>query len=467
MIWFENGFEMFWLRERPADRDRPPSKVIGKASACAPITETLKGAPLNTTARSPFRWTALAATAAIGSLLLTACGTSSDGTTDANTGGDSTLTVWHYFSDANQVKLMDEYAAKFEGAHEGVDVENVFVPYDQLNSKLVSSAGAKTGPDVVVFNGADASTLALGGALAPLDEYWSDFADAAQFPDSVIHTLDGTTYAVQGYVNLLGLWYNADILKEIDVEAPSTLDELEAAMAKAKDAGYGGITLSGLPNSQGEWQGYPWLSADGYTYEAPDEAALTAGLSRVRGWVENGYLTQEAVTWDQTVPFQQFAAGKFAFAENGNWQQGTAATDADFEYGVVPLPLGDNGKVYLGGEGEGIGAFSKNKDLAWQYLSETYYDKEGQLLAPELVGSIPSRTDSAQDESVTSNELLKPFADSIAQYGANYPSAAIPADKVADTQLIMGQTWSAVLGGQQSPADGAASATKQLGDILK
>lgn len=416
------------------------------------------------------RLASLAAAALAGSLLLTACGTSSDGETTTEPSGSAEagkLTVWHYFSDANQVKLMDEYAAKFEASNEGVDVENVFVPYDQLNSKLVSSAGAQTGPDVVVFNGADASTLALGGALAPMDEYWGEFADAAQFPDSVIHKLDGKIYGVQGYVNLLGLWYNADILAEIGVAAPTTIDELEAAMAKAKEAGYGGITLSGLPNSQGEWQGYPWLSADGFNYDTPDEAALTSGLERVRGWVDNGFLTQEAVTWDQTVPFQQFATGKYAFAENGNWQMGTAAADADFEYGVVPLPLGESGQVYLGGEGEGIGAFSENKDLAWKYLSETYYDKDGQLLPVELVGSIPSRLDTAAADVVTGNELLKPFAQTIEQYGANYPSGVIPADKIADLQLVMGQTWSAVLGGQQTPAEGAAKATASLADILK
>ena len=81
---------------------------------------------------------------------------------------------------------------------------------------------------------------------------------------------DGTRYAVQGYVNLLGLWYNAEILDEIGVEPPTTLEELEGAMAKAKEAGYMGITLSGLPNSQGEWQGYPWMTAEGFTYENLD-----------------------------------------------------------------------------------------------------------------------------------------------------------------------------------------------------
>lgn len=416
-----------------------------------------------TAPRPARRLTAALSLAVVGSLALAACGSSAE---EEGASAD-TLTVWHYFSDTNQVKVMTDYADIFEASHDGVTVENVFVPYDQMNSKLISAAGAKTGPDVVVFNGADAGTLALGGALAPLDEQWDAFADKDQFPDSVVHTVDGTTYAVQGYVNLLGLWYNADILAEIGVEPPTTIEELEAGMAAAKEAGYAGITLSGLPQSQGEWQALPWLSTEGFTYDAPDAGALEAGLTRARSWVENGYLTQEAVTWDQTVPFQKFAAGGVAFAQNGNWQMGTAASDADFEYGVVPLPLGADGKVYLGGEGEGIGAFSKNPELAWEYLAETYYSAEGQIVAVNNVGSLPTRTDASQDEAVTGNELLKPFSETITRFGANYPSSVIPAAAVADVQLTVGQAWSAAIGGQKSPADAATSAVTTLDGLLK
>ncbi|QCB94407.1 sugar ABC transporter substrate-binding protein [Cellulomonas shaoxiangyii] len=412
---------------------------------------------------------ALTSLATVSTLLLAACsgGTSADGGgDDGGSAGGDTVTVWHYFSDENQVRLMDELGAKFESEHDGVSVDNVFVPYDQLNSKLVSAAGAQTGPDVVVFNGAEASTLALGGALAPLDDYWADYADADQFPESVVHTIEDTTYAVQGYVNLLGLWYNADILAEIGVEPPTTMDELEDAMAKAKDAGYAGITLSGLPQSQGEWQAYPWITSEGFTYEDPQADALAAGLSRVRGWVESGWLSQEAVTWDQTVPFQQFAAGKTAFAANGNWQMGTAESDAEFEYGVVPLPLSETGGVYLGGEGQGIGAFSENPDLAWDYLTATYLDAEGQALPAEIVGSLPSRADAAADEVVTGNALLQPFAQSITQFGANYPSGVIPPEAVADVQLTLGQAWSAAIGGQKSPQQAADDAIAAISPLL-
>lgn len=131
---------------------------------------------------------------------LAACGSSGDEGGDDGDGsqGGNTVTVWHYFAEDNQVALMDEYKEKFESEHEGVTVNNVFVPYDQLNSKVVNAAGSQTGPDVVVFNGAEAAVLALGGGLKPIDEEWSTFEDAEQFPDSVQHTIDGTLYAVQG-----------------------------------------------------------------------------------------------------------------------------------------------------------------------------------------------------------------------------------------------------------------------------
>ena len=398
-------------------------------------------------------------------LLLAGC-SSNGGGGAASSGSSNTLTVWHYFSDPNQVKVMTDYAGLFEQQNKGVTVKNVYVPYDQFDQKLIASAGAKTGPDVVVFNGADASNLALSGTLAPLDAKWSAYADKGQFPSSVVHKLNGKTYAVQGYVNLLGLWYNKDILDSVGVTPPTTLDQLDSALAKVKAAGKSGITLSGLPNSQGEWQAYPWLTAAGFNLAKPSTSALAAGLSRVSDWVDKGYLSKEATTWDQTVPFQKFAAGGVAFAENGNWQIGTAKSTAKFNYGVVPLPVGSKGKVYLGGEGEGIGAFSKNQDLAWKYLQATYFSSKGELIALKDSGTIPARADTASDPAVTGDPLIKPFAESVSKLGANYPGTSVPAASVANQQLSGGQAWSSVLGGSASPAQAAATYKTQLDQLL-
>lgn len=397
------------------------------------------------------------------SLVLAGCATGSGGDSSessatgesaSSTSGAGVVTVWHYSTDESQLGILEDYKAIFEAAYEGVEVENVYVPYDQMLPKLVTAASSSNGPDVVVFNSGDTPTLALGGTLATLDEQWASYGDADQYPQSLQRSLDGNLYAVQGYVNLLGLWYNADILDELGVEPPTTMDELDSALGTAVDAGYGGITLTGIPNGQAEWQAYPWLTAFGWDYADPQRQSLVDAYSLASDWVASGKLSAEAVTWDQTVPMQEFVAGGIAFAENGNWQSGEAA-NASFTVGVVPLPVGESGGVYLGGEAVAVGAFAQNPEMAWNYMTSTYLSAEGQLIAMRAVGSIPARADVASDPEVSSNPVISAFAETVAKSGHAYPSEVVPAAAAQELALEAGAIWSAVIGGQLSPEEAA------------
>jgi multiple sugar transport system substrate-binding protein len=364
------------------------------------------------------------------------------------------------------VKLMTDYAKLFEKDNPGVTVQNVYVPYDQLLSKLTADAGAKSGPDVAVFNGGDANTLILARTLTNISKQWAAWPQKSEFPASAVHALGGKTYAVQGYVNLLGLWYNKNILDKLGVQPPTTLSALNADMGKAVAAGYQGITLCGLPQSQGEFQAYPWLAEAGFSYADAKASDLANGFSIVRDWVKKGYLSKEATIWDQTVPFQNWAAGNVAFSENGNWQLATAQQTAKFTYGVVPLPVGGAGKkVYLGGEAEGVGTYSKDPSLAFKYLQETWWSKAGGLIALKDEGSIPARADDAKSTQVSGNPLIKPFAETIAKYGAAYPATAVKPANVNLQQLLVGEAWSSVIGGT-SPQAAATSVFKTLPPML-
>lgn len=397
-----------------------------------------------------------------GALALSGCAPASQ-----SGGDDTTVTVWHYYSLDNQNAMLDSYKETFEASHEGITVENVYVPQDQLNSKLIAAAGTQTGPDVVVFDGYSATTLIGGGALAPLTEYWDAFADADQIAEGAVTSVDGDVYSVQGYVNLLGLIYNKTILDEVGVEAPTDIDELESALADVTAAGYEGISLAGQPDVQGAFQAYPWLTDAGFSYEDPQADALIEAFSRVRGWIDNGWLSAQASTWDQNVPFTEFLQGGTAFAENGNWQLSALASDAPFEYGVVPLPVGDDGRVYLGGEAQAIGAFSDSPDLAWEYLEETFFSAAGQLTALENVGSIPTRADAAGDDAIASDPYLSAYSEAIARQGAPFPDTVIPPENNEAVILANGQAWSAALGGQTSPEQAAADFLAALEPLLK
>ena len=417
--------------------------------------------------KSRFLKGALTAAVAFSVTTIAACTPSSNMKADDSGQSDAqTLTIWHYYSVDDQLKTLESYKASFEADHPGITVDNVYVPQDQINSKVITAAGSGSGPDIVVFDGYSATTLIAANAVQSIDSYWEGFDSADQFPDGTVTKVDGKRYTVQGYTNTLALFYNKTILDEVGVNAPTTLEELESSLAKVTEAGYEGIVLAGQADVQGAFQAYPWETAVGFNYENPDSAALAKAFERVRGWIDKGWLSEEAATWDQNVPFTRFTAGGIAFAENGNWQLTGLTQDASFDWGVVKLPVGD-GRVYLGGEAEGIGVNSKNPDLAWQYLTETFLSKEGQLGALKHVGAIPTRLDAASDEAIASDPNLSVFASVIADQGAPFPDPVIPANNNEKTILAAGQAWSAALSGQTAPMDAATHFLGQLDSLLK
>ena len=123
-----------------------------------------------------------------------------------------TLNVWHYFNVAGQQSILKEWAALFNQQYPNVEVKYTYVDFQNLSTRIIAAAGAKQGPDVIIYGGSDLSAMYKVGALKSMQPYWSQYADAQQFPDGVITRFNGEVYGVKGYVNLVALWYNQDIL---------------------------------------------------------------------------------------------------------------------------------------------------------------------------------------------------------------------------------------------------------------
>ena len=373
-----------------------------------------------------------------------------------------TITVWSYIdtSGANgqnaQAELLGKWKSAFEGKHPGWTVEYSFVAFDQMDSKLIAAASGKTGPDVVMMNGGSTSNLVVGKVLADMSAGWSGFADAGQFPDGVIHKMDGKVYSVQPYVNLLGLYYNKDILDELKLTPPTTQEEMEADMAAAAAAGYEGLTLGGTPDGVGDFHSYPWYTSAGFDYSAPKVEALTAGLQTAANWVAKGWVSKEASTLGNDQAFQHWIAGGVLFMQGGNWNL-TNSTAATFKWGTTALPLSNTGGIYLGGEAVGVGAYAKNPDMALAYILDGALGKEGGLAALG-VGSIPSRSDLASAPEVKADANIAGFIDEVAQRGANYPPSGVKPDSIGQQVVVSGQAWSSVLAG----GDPAAAANTMM-----
>lgn len=401
------------------------------------------------------RWLAVAGA---GALLLAGCG-------QGGGGGKTTLTVWHYYNTDGQVEALEKLADAFEADHPDVTVSFEYVPVEQMTTKAVTAAGAKTGPDVLVFGASGTYPLAEAGAIEPMT-WWDDFADKDQFPAGVMQQVDGELYGVQGYVNLLGLWYNRDLLDQVGAEVPTSIDDMEAAMADAVAAGKQGVTLTGKPGLESQWQGFPWFTAHGFSYGDPQAGPMADTYTMLQDWVAKGYLSREASTWDQVVPFQQFAAGNALFAVNGNWQI-AAASEATFDYGVAPLPLGDDGGVLLGGEVQNVGAFSQHRDLAIEFLEQSFFSVDGELTLLDHFGSIPARADAASSSTISDDPILSVFVDIVQDQGRPSPSPQVPSKNVNDVEVLVGDYWSKAISSEGTPDRLADELMGQLVPLLK
>ncbi|TNM67339.1 sugar ABC transporter substrate-binding protein [Streptomyces sp. NP160] len=395
------------------------------------------------------------------------CAISSDGGGGGGGDGDKTvLTFWSYYVGAQKTWL-DGRVAAFEKANPDIDVQVVETVGDQQDQRLLASVATKTTPDLFINNiVVDFPTLVAGGVTADLTPYWEKYADAGQWPEQAAWKNDGKVYNLLPFTNLLGMYYNKDVLAESGItEPPKTLDELQEDLATVKAGGkYEGLALSGAPTVEGAWLFAPQLLGEQVDYctWADSGPKVSAAFDRLGSWTSAGYIPQAAATWDQNDSWQQFVTGRYAFAFNGNWQLGNGG-DAAFQWGTAqyPAPTGGSSVVYPGGEGFGIGETSKNKDLAWKFLQEAILSPEAGEQIFTTAGSIPVRSDAAQSSAIQDDANALPFA-TAAQSTGQWPNNP----ETATAQTALGTAVSSVISGQATPADAAASATDGIAKAL-
>ena len=395
---------------------------------------------------------AVALASAMAALTLTSCSPGAGGTSP------STITGWGYVAEDSQ--MLKDWENAFWAKNPDIKINYSYVAFDQLESKLIAAAASSTGPDFIIMNGGGTTNLVLGKAVTDMTAEWSKWADAGQFPEGAQHKYDGKLYSVQPYVNLLGLYYNKDILDKLNLQVPTTPDELEAAMVKAVAAGYQGMAIPGAADGQGEFSSHPWLTSAGFDYSKPTQEGLQAGLSIVENWISKGLVSKEASTWGNAEAWTPWMAGNTLFCQQGNWQLVNAAK-ATFKWGVAPLPLNASGGIYLGGEAVGIGAFTKNRAAVVAFIEDGALSKAGGL-ASLAIGSIPSRADLATDPKVTGDPNIMAYATAVAKFGAEYPDPGVKSESVAQAWVNVGQAWSSVMAGGS-----AAAATNTLWPVLK
>jgi multiple sugar transport system substrate-binding protein len=265
--------------------------------------------------------------------------TASNGASSASGG---TYTVWdpypQFDNSSAWVKLLDKC-----GSAAGVSIKRTAYDTTQLTSKELLAAQQGVSPDVLIVDNPVVSTLASAGVLTTTAQT-NVSTSAIQSNLLGAGEINGQTYGVPIGANTLALYYNKNILKAAGVNPTSITNwaTLTAALAKVKAIGKTGITFSAIGTEEGSFQFEPWFWGAGANLTSLNSSQAAAALSLWTGWVKDGYAPNSVLGDTQPDNWQEFAAGKTAFSENGTWEL-SAAQSGTFPFGILSIPAENGG----------------------------------------------------------------------------------------------------------------------------
>lgn len=344
---------------------------------------------------------------------LVACGPQGDTTESGDTtksNKDYDLLVWEDQSKADGIA---DAVAAFEKEHD-VTVKVVEKAYAQQIEDLRLDGPAGTGADVITIPGDQIGTSVTEGLLKELDV---DQGTQDIYTESAMESqiVDGKVYGLPKAVETQILFYNKDLIAES--ELPKTLGEWLTYSKQITDNEkdkYGLIsTLDQTYYAEGIMSGYGGYifgqNADG-SYNPDDlgvdNAGSIEGANVIKEFYDEGVLPSGLVGEQGTnVLDSLFTEGKAAAVISGPWSL-TPYKDAGINYGVVELPMLDNGEhmgSFIGVKSYNVSSYSKNDDLAEEFV-EFIANEENSKKRYEVTAEVPAVAALSEDEAVTASE---------------------------------------------------------------
>ncbi|WP_040161422.1 ABC transporter substrate-binding protein [Nigerium massiliense] len=250
---------------------------------------------------------------------------------------------------------------------------------DQQRADMVKRAQAKSGEfSVMSVDIVWTAEFAANGWLEQLP------ADKAPMDGMLKSAVDGATYFNKLYAypstsDGALLYYRKDLLDAAGIkEPPKTWDEMKQICDKVlpgqkgmscyagQHQKYEGLTcnIAEAVNSAGG----EFITADGKP--AVNTEAAIKGVDWMAGWIKDGTIPKEAVTWKEEESRTAFEGGRILFLRNWPYVYNKAVqSKLKGKFEVAPLPgLSGPGVSTLGGHNFGISTFTKNKGTALEFV---------------------------------------------------------------------------------------------------
>jgi len=183
---------------------------------------------------------AAAAILAAGALALSGC-SGGGGSGD----GKVTMTFWHNSTTGDGKQYWEDTVAAFEAANPNVTIEIQSIQNEEMDGKLQTALTSGDAPDIFMARGGGKlADVVTAGQVMDLTDKLSDGTKSALGGVLDAFKIDGKNYGVPTSVLPEGIWYSTDLFEQAGItETPTTIDELEDANQKLRDAGIQPIAL--------------------------------------------------------------------------------------------------------------------------------------------------------------------------------------------------------------------------------
>ena len=386
-----------------------------------------------------------------------------------------TLTEMDYFNTPGQTAALALYNKQFEAAHPGVKIKRQYVPFANLNTKLLTQAAAHNLPNLLAVDNPFVSTMISTGQVIPLSGL-KGFSTKGYYPAVINEGLSNGKYytlPVAG-ANSIALIYNIPMLKAANVKPPKTWAQLlTAAKALTTDEHYGiALTCEAAEDTTWQWEPFFWSNGGKFTFANIASAPGVQALNLWKQLIDDGSASKDCLNWSQTpAASTQFIEGKAAMMVNGPWNFPTLNQNKMFygkQFGIVPVPVRVPGQkviVPLGGEDWMISksGSSEVQQLAFEYI-KGMQTPTMQLKLAKLFGYLPGKIAVAKKYVQQVGPSWKVYVN---QTLFAHPRTLGLGVKYPKISQVVWTAIQAALSGSKSVPDSLSTAQKQISTILK
>lgn len=324
-----------------------------------------------------------------------------------------TFNVWWYEKDTAMATTWAAALKELGKKHPDVKINFELKTWDQIQKGGNAILDSNKAPDLSEWNkgNATAGTASAAGLLQDLSAYEKKYGWDKTLPSSaslygrytkgIMGT--GKLYGVPSYGEYVSIFYNKDLFAKNNVKVPTTMAELEKAMATFKAAGVVPMQLGGagyqivhltyaLTVAEAD---QAWVSCFQIFKCKSGSTSFTsgpvkAGIERTAKWAKAGYFEPNVSGVSPDDAVAAFQKGDAAMVMGGSWlDQGMYDNVKAFKYGKFLVP----GKLSVGSAGNllVIPSRSKNKDLAAEFINMILSKKYQNMLGNE--GGLPLLAD--------------------------------------------------------------------------